>query len=50
MWCDNRGTKGEGMIKGKMGWDVLFELRKLVKVGLRQMKELCTEEQRWQVL
>lgn len=27
--CDNRGTKREGMIKGKMGWEVLLELREL---------------------
>lgn len=38
------------MIKGKMGWEVLLELRKLVNVGSRQMKEHGTEAQRWQVL
>ena len=27
--CDNRGIQREGMIKGKMGWEVLLELREL---------------------
>lgn len=40
----------EGMIKGKTDWEVLLQLRKLVKVSSRDMKEHCTEAQKWKGL
>lgn len=45
--CDNRDTKKEGMIKRKVGWEVLLEPRELAKASSRQMNEHCAEAQRW---